>query len=64
MEGKHSFGIKHCGILCGAGDSRPNTVRDLHVDLRPNEQAVAFLDDTCILAPPHRVLQLYPLQRP
>ena len=33
--------------------------RDLHADLRPDEQALAFLDDAYILAPPHRALQLY-----
>ena len=34
-------------------------LRDLHADLRPDEQALAFLDDAYILAPPHRVLELY-----
>ena len=34
-------------------------LRDLHADLRPDEQALAFLDDAYILAPPHRALQLY-----
>ena len=34
-------------------------LRDLHADLRPDEQALAFLHDAYILAPPHRALQLY-----
>ena len=34
-------------------------LRDLHADLRPDEQALAFLADAYILAPPHRALQLY-----
>ena len=34
-------------------------LRDLHADLRPDEQALAFFDDAYILAPPHRALQLY-----
>ena len=34
-------------------------LRDLHADLRPDEQALAFLDDAYILAPPHHVLELH-----
>ena len=34
-------------------------IRDLQADLGPDEQAMAYLDDAYILAPPHRVMQLY-----
>ncbi|CAE7610960.1 unnamed protein product [Symbiodinium natans] len=36
-----------------------SAIRDLQADLGPDEQAMAYLDDAYISAPPHRVTQLY-----
>ena len=37
-------------------------LRDLHADLRPDEQALAFFDDAYLLAPPHHALRLNPIK--